>query len=66
MEKQRITGKDIIQPRALKTRNAILTAALKLYASKGYHDTTVDEIAAAADVSVGTAYRYFKDKKEAK
>ena len=29
---------------------------------KGYHHTTTDDIAAAAGVSTGIIYRYFKDK----
>ena len=63
-EKQRITGEDIVQSRAIKTREKILKAAISAYAEKGYHHTTVDEIAKIAEVSVGAAYRYFKDKKE--
>ncbi|MBR1797825.1 MAG: TetR/AcrR family transcriptional regulator [Clostridiales bacterium] len=63
-ETQRITGGELIQTRASKTRQKILVTALKTYSEKGYHDTTVDEIARAAGLSVGTAYRYFKDKKE--
>ncbi len=62
--KQRITDKEIIQERALKTREKILAAALELYTEKGYHNTTVDEIAKRAGVSTGIAYRYFKNKKE--
>ena len=64
MEKQRITGGAIVQTRAVKTREKILETALGLYAGKGYYNTTVDEIAKAAGVSVGTAYRYFSDKKQ--
>ncbi len=63
-DKQRVTGSDIIQPRAAKTREKILREAIQLYAEKGYYKTTVDEIAKSAGLSVGTAYRYFKDKKE--
>lgn len=62
--KQRITDKEIIQERALKTREKILLAALELYTEKGYHKTTVDEIAKRAGASTGIAYRYFKNKKE--
>ena len=61
---QRITEKEIVQERALKTREKILMAALELYTEKGYHKTTVDEIAKRAGVSTGIAYRYFKNKKE--
>lgn len=64
MEKNRITGGSIVQPRAAQTREKILRTAIHVYAQKGYHAATVDEIAKAAGVSVGTAYRYFRDKKE--
>ncbi len=63
-EKQRVTGGALVQPRALKTREKIIRTALNVYSDKGYHNTTVDEIAKSAGLSVGTAYRYFKDKKE--
>ena len=61
---QRITDKEIIQERALKTREKLMAAALELYMEKGYHKTTVDEIAKRAGASTGIAYRYFKNKKE--
>lgn len=62
--KQRVTNKEIIQERAFETRKKILLAALEIYAIKGYHKATVDEIAEHAGVSTGVAYRYFKNKKE--
>lgn len=37
-------------------------AALKLFAQHGYGGTTIEDIAKAADVTVGTIYRYFRDK----
>ena len=64
MNKQRVTGGEIVQSRAVKTREKILDTAMQVYSKKGYHNATVDEIAKSAGVSVGTAYRYFKDKKE--
>ena len=62
--KQRRTDSEVVQTRALVTRQKIITSALKMYASNGYQKTTVDEIAKTAGVSVGVAYRYFKNKKE--
>ncbi len=62
--KQRRTDKEIIQNRAVKTREKILVSALDLYVKNGYHKTTVDEIAGNANVSTGIAYRYFKNKKD--
>jgi AcrR family transcriptional regulator len=61
---QRRTDKEIIQERAIKTREKLLVAAIELYMEKGYHDTTVDEIAKGAGLSTGIAYRYFRNKKE--
>lgn len=43
---------------------AILDAALGLFASQGYHGTTVPEVAQRAKLAAGTLYRYF-DSKEA-
>jgi AcrR family transcriptional regulator len=38
--------------------------AAGIFTKKGYHKTTVDEIAAAIGVSKGTIYYYFKNKEE--
>ena len=62
--KQRRTEKEIVQKRAFETREKLLKSALKLYTEKGYHSTTVDEIAKNAGMSTGVAYRYFKNKKD--
>ena len=62
--RQRRTDSDVVQERALVTRQKILTSAVEMYASKGYQKTTVDDIAKNAGLSVGVAYRYFKNKKE--
>jgi AcrR family transcriptional regulator len=43
-------------------REAILDAALDLFAAKGYHGTTVPEVADRAEVGAGTVYRYFESK----
>lgn len=47
-----------------RTRDALLRAALTLFATKGYEATTVDEIAEAVDVSQRTFFRYFAGKQE--
>jgi AcrR family transcriptional regulator len=62
--KQRRTDQEIIQRRAVETREKIMASAIDLYIEKGYHKATVDEIAKHAGVSTGIAYRYFKNKKE--
>ncbi len=45
-------------------RQAILDAALSLFADQGFHGTSVPQIAQKAGVAAGTLYRYF-DGKEA-
>lgn len=43
-------------------RTAMMQAAVRVFAEKGYHDATVRDVVAAADVAVGTFYFYFPDK----
>lgn len=45
-------------------RNQILEAAMTCFARKGFHETTMVEIAAEAGVSDTLAYRYFRGKDE--
>jgi AcrR family transcriptional regulator len=48
----------------LKTRRAIRSAAFRLFAEQGYEATTVDQIAAQAEVSPSTFFRYFPTKED--
>lgn len=50
--------------KARRTRDAISSAALALFAEQGYADTTVGQIAERAEVSARTFFRYFADKEE--
>ena len=47
---------------AQATRQGILAAARRLFAETGYQATTIESIAAAAEVSVPTVYATFKSK----
>ena len=43
-------------------RKAILKAAAKVFAQKGYHPATVADLADEVGMGLGTFYRYFKNK----
>jgi AcrR family transcriptional regulator len=47
-----------------KTRNAILRAALELFAKKGFHRTTTKEISKRAGIAEGTLFNYFPTKED--
>lgn len=47
----------------LETRRRIFRVAFDLFATKGFEETTVEEIAEAADVAKGTVFNYFPNKR---
>ncbi len=47
-----------------ESRTIILETALTLFGQKGYHTTSMREIAEKADVSKGLLYNYFESKKD--
>ncbi len=44
-------------------RQELLGAAIRVFATRGYHDAKVEDIGAAAGVAKGTVYLYFRDKR---
>src|SRR6266511_237813 len=47
-----------------RTRETIASAAQELFAERGYHATTLPDIAEAADVSTRTIFAYFPSKED--
>jgi AcrR family transcriptional regulator len=48
-----------------EVRRELVAAAVRLFGSRGYEETTVDDIAAAAGVGRRTFFRYFPSKEDA-
>jgi AcrR family transcriptional regulator len=55
---------DTADPRQSKRIRNIAKVAATLFSTKGYVDTSVDDIAAAAKVTKGGVYHYFRSKTE--
>jgi len=47
-----------------KRRGQITQAALELFGKRGYHSTTIRDVAKRAGVSIGTIYQYVSDKED--
>lgn len=56
--------KTVRQPRAVETRERILGEAARLFALKGYHDTKLEEVLKAAEVTTGAFFHHFASKEE--
>lgn len=52
------------QARAVETRKRILREAALLFAVRGFHDTKVDELIKAAEVTSGAFFHHFKGKED--
>ncbi len=50
--------------RKLQLRDEILDVALDLFAGKGFHAVTMQEVADRAEVGVGTLYNFFSSKED--
>jgi AcrR family transcriptional regulator len=66
LDSVRDTVSSVLKRRVVKPteqrRAEILEAALALFSSKGFHDTTMEEVANSAGVAKGTIYLYFQSK----
>ena len=51
-----------VKESSLKKKEKIIDVGFRLMCEKGYHNVTCIDIAAAASVSTGIIYQYFKDK----
>lgn len=47
-----------------ETLEKIIRSATELFSRRGYHNTQIMDVVRAANVSAGTFYNYFKDKRE--
>jgi AcrR family transcriptional regulator len=55
-------GETLRDRKRRRTRDAIAASGLQLFLERGFHHTSVAQIAEAADVSPATVYRYFETK----
>ena len=59
MSKKKLTRRDREKQ---KHKEEILKAALKLFADRGFHDVSMQDIAEESEFGVGTLYNFFKSK----
>jgi AcrR family transcriptional regulator len=53
-----------VGPRAMRTRARLLEVAAKLFAERGYMNTSLNDLAQEAGVSLPTIYQYFADRND--
>lgn len=58
------TMSSIREQNKIRKRKCILNAAIKLFSSNGYEQTSIEELAKEAGVGKGTVYSYFHNKRD--
>ncbi len=59
-----MTASGLRERKKLKTKEAIQREAMRLFEEQGYEETTIDQIAAAAEISPSTFFNYFPTKED--
>src|SRR5260370_11697315 len=59
-----MTATGLRERKKLKTKEAIQREALRLFKERGYSETTIEQIAAAAEISPSTFFNYFPTKED--
>jgi len=59
-----MTGVGLREMKKAKVKQAIQRETLRLFTERGYRETTVEQIAAAAEISTTTFYRYYPSNEE--
>jgi AcrR family transcriptional regulator len=57
-------GQSLRERKKQKTREAIQREATRLFQKQGYEETTIEQIAAAVDISPSTFFNYFPSKED--
>ncbi len=59
-----MTASGLRERKKQKTKEAIQREAMRLFQEQGYEETTIEEIAAAAEISPSTFFNYFPTKED--